>query len=68
MIHRSGGGPAPIPQKELTEENLAEAIRFAVSESAKAAARVMGEKIRSEDGEERGVTSFHNHLPLKNMR
>ena len=68
MIHRAGGGPAPIPQKELTPDNLAEAIRFAVSEPAKAAALIMGEKIRSESGEERGVASFHNHLPLMNMR
>jgi hypothetical protein len=28
----------------------------------------MGEQIRSERGEERGVASFHRHLPLKNMR
>ena len=68
MIHRAGGGPAPIPQKELTPENLAEAFKFAVSEPAKAAAGVMGEKIRSESGEKRGVESFHRHLPLKNMR
>ncbi len=68
MIHRAGAGPAPIKHTKLTPENLAEAIKFAVSEPAKSAARGMGEKIRSESGEERGVASFHNHLPLKNMR
>ncbi len=68
MIHKAGGGPAPIPHKQLTPENLAEAIEFAVSDSAKTAARGMGEKIRSESGEEKGVESFHKHLPLKNMR
>ena len=68
MIHKAGGGPAPIPQKELTADNLAEAFKFAVSPSAKTAAAVMGEKIRSESGEEKGVASFHRHLPLKNMR
>lgn len=68
MIHRADAGPAPIPHKQLTAEILAKAIKFAVSDSAKAAAGVMGGKIRSEGGEERGVASFHKHLPLKNMR
>lgn len=68
MIEKAGAGPAPIPHKHLTAENLAQALEFAVSEPARAAAGVMGEKIRSESGEERGVASFHKHLPLKNMR
>ena len=67
MIHRAGGGPAPIPQKQLTVETLTDAIKVAVSPAAKAAAGVMGEKIRKESGEEKGVQSFHNHLPLKSM-
>lgn len=68
MIHRAGAGPAPIPQKTLTSDNLSEAIKFALSEEAKKAAGVMGETIRKEDGEDEGVKSFHRHLPLKNMR
>ena len=67
MIHRSGGGPKPIPQKQLTANNLADAIKVAVSPEAKSAAGKMGEKIRSESGEEKGVQSFHAHLPLKSM-
>ena len=67
MIHRAGGGPAPIPQKQLTVETLTDAIKVATSSEAKAAAGVMGEKIRKESGEEKGVQSFHNHLPLKSM-
>ena len=68
MIHRAGAGPEPIPHKLMTAENLARAIRYAVSADAKAAAGVMGEKIRAESGEEKGVESFHRHLPLKTMR
>ena len=68
MIHRASAGPEPIPQRTLTAENLAEAIKFCLSDSAKSAAQSMGEQIRSESGEEKGVASFHRHLPLKNMR
>lgn len=68
MIHRAGAGPDPIPQKELSAEKLSAAIKYAVSEEAKAAAGAMGEKIRAEKGEEKGVESFHRHLPLKTMR
>lgn len=48
MIHKAGAGPAPIPHKELNAVNLAEAIRFAVGEPAKEAARRMSEQIRQE--------------------
>lgn len=68
MIHKAGAGPAPIPQKELTPDNLAAALKFVVSPGAKTAAAKMGEKIRSERGEVKGVESFHKHLPLLNMR
>lgn len=68
MIHRADAGPAPIPQKKLNPDNLAEAIKVALSPEAKTAAGKMGEQIRKEKGEEKGVESFHRHLPLKNMR
>lgn len=68
MIHRAGAGPQPIPQKELSVEKLSEAFKYAVSEDASKAAQKMGEQIRSEKGEEKGVSSFHRHLPLMNMR
>jgi UDP:flavonoid glycosyltransferase YjiC (YdhE family) len=68
MIHRANAGPAPIPQKKLNPDNLAEAIKVALSPEAKTAAGKMGEQIRKEKGEEKGVESFHRHLPLKNMR
>lgn len=68
MIHRAAAGPVPIPHKELTAEKLSAAIQYAVSKEAKVAAGKMGEKIRAEKGEEKGVKSFHKHLPLKTMR
>jgi hypothetical protein len=68
MIHRAGAGPSPIPQKELSVEKLSDAFKYAVSEDASKAAQKMGEQIRSEKGEEKGVSSFHRHLPLMNMR
>jgi sterol 3beta-glucosyltransferase len=67
MISRASAGPAPIPHKTLTVENLSEALKFAMSPSAKVAAGKMGEKIRAESGEQKGVDSFHRHLPIKNM-
>lgn len=68
MVAHGGAGPTPIPPKQLTAERLAEAIQFAHSEQAVAAAGVMGETIREEDGVEQGVASFHRNLPLLNMR
>lgn len=52
----------------MTVENLAEAFKYAVSEDASKAAKQMGEQIRAENGEEKGVECFHRHLPLRNMR
>ncbi|KAL0059449.1 hypothetical protein AAF712_013793 [Marasmius tenuissimus] len=67
MIHRAGAGPAPIHHESLTVDNLCEAIRFAVSPSAQAAAGRMAEQIKNEDGVSAGVHSFYRHLPLNNM-
>jgi len=68
MIKTAGAGPAPIPNAQLNVENLTEAIAFVFSEPAKQAAGEMGKQIRSENGVQRGVESFHRHLPLLNMR
>ncbi|KAG7094782.1 hypothetical protein E1B28_005597 [Marasmius oreades] len=68
MIHRAGAGPAPIPRKKLNADNLCDAIKFALSPKAKAAAAKMAARIKNEDGVNKGVESFYKHLPLKNMR
>ncbi|KAJ6630253.1 glycosyltransferase family 1 protein [Mycena sp. CBHHK59/15] len=68
MIHKAGAGPEPIPHKQLSIENLRDALKFAVSPAAKTAAKRMADQIHSEDGVRRGVDSFYRHLPLLNMR
>jgi UDP:flavonoid glycosyltransferase YjiC (YdhE family) len=50
-VHAMGLGPAPIPQKHLTAEHLAQAIRIAVTDPAvKEHAARAGAAIRAEDG------------------
>ena len=48
VIHKAGAGPEPIPHKELNIENLGDAIKFAVSPGAKAAAQRMAQLIEAE--------------------
>jgi hypothetical protein len=48
MIHKAGAGPEPIPHKQLNVGKLTEAIEFAISPSAKAAAKAMADQIRTE--------------------
>jgi len=56
-------GPQPIPQKKLTAERLAAAIRAAVSDDGmRARATSLGERIRSEDGVASAVEAFHRTL------
>ncbi len=51
IVYRLGAGPAPVPQKKLTAEKLAEAIRKTLEDGVIAEkANALGEKIRGEDG------------------
>ncbi|KAF5392333.1 hypothetical protein D9757_001426 [Collybiopsis confluens] len=68
MIHKAGAGPEPIPHKELTIENLRDAIQFTQSPGAKDAAKGLARDIQREEGVNSGAESFYRHLPLKNMR
>ncbi|EPQ50594.1 UDP-Glycosyltransferase/glycogen phosphorylase [Gloeophyllum trabeum ATCC 11539] len=68
MVNRAGAGPPPIPQKELSVQNLTSAIRYAMTPAATQAAKRLGDQIGTESGVERGVESFYRHLPLLNMR
>jgi len=46
-----GGGPQPIPRRQLTAEQLAAAITSAVMDAGlQARAAALGERIRAEDG------------------
>jgi sterol 3beta-glucosyltransferase len=51
-VYELGVGPKPIRRKKLTSENLAEAIRSALTDEVKSAARELGAKIRTERGAE----------------
>jgi sterol 3beta-glucosyltransferase len=56
VIHNLGVGPKPIPQKRLTVENLASAIRIAVDDGTmEQRAAEVGAKIRAEDGVAAGI-------------
>ncbi len=68
MVAAAGAGPRPIPHKQLTSENLAQAIEFCLTEAASTAAITMSQKMRTEFGVQQAVESFHNNLPLPRMR
>ncbi|KAL7821888.1 UDP-Glycosyltransferase/glycogen phosphorylase [Trichoderma gracile] len=68
MIARAKAGPAPIPQKALTAEKLAEAIKYCLKPDTQAQAQALGCRIREEKGTEAGSRSFHNHLNVDSLR
>ncbi|CCO35669.1 Sterol 3-beta-glucosyltransferase [Rhizoctonia solani AG-1 IB] len=68
QIARRGAGPSPLDHKKLTSDIFASAVQVALSPSSLGAAREVGKMIMREDGAEKGVESFHRHLPLLNMR
>ncbi|CAH0057202.1 unnamed protein product [Clonostachys solani] len=68
MVAKAGAGPFPIPHKELSVDNLAEAIHYCLSDEAAAAAALIAKKMESEVGVRAAVQSFHKHLPLERMR
>jgi sterol 3beta-glucosyltransferase len=49
-VYELGVGAKPIPRKKLTSENLSTAIQFALTETIKDNAKVLGAKISSENG------------------
>jgi sterol 3beta-glucosyltransferase len=62
-IKAMGLGPDPIPQKKLSADRLARAIRTAVTDSdMKQRARLCGEAIRAEDGLDNAVKTIKNYL------
>lgn len=62
-VHELGAGPAPIPQKKLTVDNLSAAIREALKNSKmRAQAELIGQAIRSENGVQRAI-DFLSTLP-----
>ena len=62
-IQALGLGPAPIPQKRLTADRLAEAIRTAVSDTTmRQKAHSYGAHIRAEDGVGNAVKHIRQYL------
>ncbi|KAI9723069.1 MAG: hypothetical protein M1828_004317 [Chrysothrix sp. TS-e1954] len=68
MVYRAGAGPQPVPNKKLTADNLAEAIRIALKPETLEKAGIMGEQIRSEDGCGAAADSFHHSLDKTELR
>lgn len=63
MIATAGAGPAPIPHKQLTSENLAAAISKCLSPECMEAAKVIMQRMSAENGVRTAVASFHRCLP-----
>lgn len=68
MVAIAEAGPKPIPQKQLTIQNLADAIRFCLSEKAQSAAERMAARMKTESGVQDAAGSFHAMLPTDAMR
>jgi len=63
-VARMNVGPNPIPYKELTKEKLAEAIIFCTKPEVKNQAKILGQKLKDEDGLQAAVDAFHKKLPV----
>ena len=62
QVHALGVGPAPIPFKHLSEQNLSRALAELASPKVRASAGRVGERIRAEDGATRAVASIERLL------
>ncbi|KAH6657053.1 hypothetical protein BKA67DRAFT_512878 [Truncatella angustata] len=68
MVAAAGAGPDPIPQRQLNEENLADAINFCLTPEASSAALVLAQKMQAESGVRTAVDMFHAQLPVTEMQ
>ena len=68
MVARAGAGPQPIPNKELTSDNLAAGILKCLEPSTLERAQELGAKISAEKGTSSGAESFHNSLDFGSLR
>lgn len=68
MVAKAGAGPAPVPYKKLTADNLAAAIEFALQPQTQARAGELGARIKEEKGADVGAKSFHQFLNTDEMR
>lgn len=63
MVASAGAGPAPIPKKSLSVDQLVRAIQYCLTPQAADAAEAIAMKMRSESGVRQAVESFHSNLP-----
>lgn len=68
MIARAGAGPDPIPHKQLTADNLADAINFCLKPESLERAKELADKIAAERGCDTGAQSFHQFLEADRLR
>lgn len=68
MVARAGAGPTPIPFKELTSQNLADAISFSLKSETLERAKELGDRICEEKGCAVGADSFHKQMNMSLMR
>lgn len=68
MVARAGAGPSPIPHKQLTSENLADAINFCLMPETQQHAKDLASKIAAERGSETAAQSFHQFLMVDRLR
>ncbi|CAM4793077.1 unnamed protein product [Rotaria magnacalcarata] len=66
-VAKSGAGPAPLPGKSITAQQLAEAFHFAHRPKTRAAAERIRNAISKDDGSAAAVHAFHANLPLTYM-
>ncbi|KAI3336327.1 glycosyltransferase family 1 protein [Xylariaceae sp. AK1471] len=65
MVANAGAGPEPVPYKQLSAEELAEGIKYCLTEEASNAAMKLSQSIAAEgDGAHNAVVAFHRHLKL----
>ncbi|KIV89386.1 hypothetical protein, variant 2 [Exophiala mesophila] len=68
MVARAGAGPAPIHHKQLTADNLAQAILEALKPETLERAKELGNRIHEERGAETGAACFHQQLGVDRLR
>jgi UDP:flavonoid glycosyltransferase YjiC (YdhE family) len=68
MVAQAGAGPEPIPHKQLTADNLANAIKFCLKPESLERAKELANKIATEQGRDVGAQSFHQYLEVDRLR
>nr|POF17089.1 isoform 2 of sterol 3-beta-glucosyltransferase ugt80a2 [Quercus suber] len=68
MVARAGAGPEPIHHKQLTADNLADAITTCLKPESQERAQELADKIAHERGSDKGAQCFHQTLDVDSLR